>query len=243
MPTPTTPTPACQRRDRQRHLQAAQPAQGAITGANAKLIFIQANGSRERDYWCRHMSCTPVVGAGAPHYPSTHISLIYCVSGRSDWLPFFLTMPMSTRSPSKKHLDCLWLTATGFPGNRSCKSVTTAVTSVMRAWTEVKPGSLIRLSILQECLLISALLSHVVCRLRLHPLSHSSRLFSLCVNGISELCLLRVCVVCSLSRYPWCRGCFVVKVLPVIGSVRMLLDAFPLISHLHPKHFYTSPLL
>lgn len=65
---PTTPTPACRRRDRQSHLRAPQPAQGAITGAYTKPIFIQANGSLERDYRCRHKCCTPVVGAGAAHH-------------------------------------------------------------------------------------------------------------------------------------------------------------------------------
>ena len=119
---PTTPTPACQRRDRQRHLRAPQPAQGAITGANAKPIFIQANGSLERDYWCRHKSCTPVAGAGAAHYHGTTlICWFHCftVFLGATIGSFFCNHAMSTRNHSMKHPDCLWLTRTG----KQCKPV------------------------------------------------------------------------------------------------------------------------
>jgi len=41
------------------------PARGAITAADAKPIFIQANGSLEGDDRRRHTGCTPGVGAAA----------------------------------------------------------------------------------------------------------------------------------------------------------------------------------
>lgn len=98
---PTTPTPACQQHDRQRHLRAPQPAQGAIIGANAKPIFIQANGSLEGDYWCRHESFTPVVGAGAAHPDGVSVIcrmlLGNCVLKCSDWLV------------AQKHQARMWL--------------------------------------------------------------------------------------------------------------------------------------
>lgn len=64
---PTTPTLACQRRDRQRHLQTRILRTVPLQGPTRKTIFIQANGSPERDYRGKHRSCTPVVGTAGAH--------------------------------------------------------------------------------------------------------------------------------------------------------------------------------
>lgn len=89
---PTTPTLACQRHDRQRHLRARSLHRVPLQGPTQKTIFIQANGSLERDYWCRHKSCTPVVGATAAHYHgiSRNWSLHwFTVFRRAETGPFF----------------------------------------------------------------------------------------------------------------------------------------------------------
>ncbi len=157
---PTTPTPACQRHDRQRHLRAPQPAQGAITGASAKPIFIQANGPLERDYWGRQRSFTPVVGASDAHYHG--ISLIcgfrwFTVIWRAEIGSFFVTMPW-VHDAAARHIckDCPWLTRTGIPekisAHRSCKitDVTRDVTSQEGCGQKLELGSMIKEFILQE---------------------------------------------------------------------------------------------
>lgn len=62
---PTTPTLACQRRDRQRHLRTRSLRRVPLQGPPQKTIFIQANGSPGRDYRGKHTSCAPAVGAAA----------------------------------------------------------------------------------------------------------------------------------------------------------------------------------
>lgn len=59
---PTTPTPACQRRDRQRHLRPRSLRGVPLQGPTQKTIFIQANGSPGRDYRGKHKSCAPAAG-------------------------------------------------------------------------------------------------------------------------------------------------------------------------------------
>lgn len=181
-----TPTPASQWRDRQRHLRALQPAQGAITGANAKTIFIQANGSLERDYWCRRKSCTPDSALAQP----TAMAFLWFADSigslcfGEQWLaPFLVTMPWipETRVWRGQVFLHTYLVKALFHS-------IAAVTSLIKVWPEAKPGSLIQVSIIHEIRPLFA-----PCCRQLTSF-HDSRLFSPCVNGVSKLCLLCVCV-------------------------------------------------
>lgn len=57
---PATPTLACQRRDRQRHLRTRSPRRVPLQGPTQKTIFIQANGPPGGDYRGKHKSRAPL---------------------------------------------------------------------------------------------------------------------------------------------------------------------------------------